>query len=116
MDGLADYDKKSGRLLWKVAIKNGVESGIATDSDLVYFGASDGQFYALNKTTGKTVWTFPTRIENLAAPLINDGTVYFLAGNNILYALDAKTGKQLWLYNRGDISSLYSWWLPAYSL
>jgi outer membrane protein assembly factor BamB len=106
LDGLTAWERNTGTLLWRMKIRNGIESGLALGGENIYFGASDGQFYAVNKTTGKAVWTFPTRIENLATPLVTDGYVYFLAGNNVLYALDAKSGKQLWVYNRGDVSSL----------
>jgi outer membrane protein assembly factor BamB len=106
LDGVVAFEKNNGHLLWRADVAHGVESGLAISGDNIFFGASDGQFYCLNKLTGKTVWTFPTRVENLARPLVQDGVVYFLSGNNVLYALDEKSGKQLWVYNRGDISSL----------
>jgi outer membrane protein assembly factor BamB len=106
IDSVVAYNAKAGNLLWRFTVKHGVESGFAIDDERLFFGGSDGQFYALYKSSGKLAWSFPTRVENLATPTVAGGVVYFLAGNNVLYALDAKTGKQLWFYNRGDVSAL----------
>ena len=64
-------------------IKGGVEGGAAVYNDLVYFGAGDGYFYALDIETGAPKWKFPIRFEGLAAPTAHDGTVFVLAGNNV---------------------------------
>ncbi len=106
IDGLVVFNADNGNEIWRLPIRNGIESGVAVDGDQLFFGASDGQFYSVDKRTGKVIWNFPTRVENLAAPLVNLGVVYFLSGNNVLYALDSKTGKQLWVYNRGEASQL----------
>lgn len=106
LDSVVSYSLASGDIKWRFKVKNGIESGFAVDNQYLFFGGSDGQFYALNKNNGKLIWSFPTRAENLGPPEIAQGVVYFIAGNNVLYALDAKTGKQLWNYNRGDASSI----------
>ncbi len=106
IDGVVAYERFTGKEIWRLKIANGVESSAALVRDRLFFGASDGQFYSVEANTGKIVWTFPTRIENLAEPLIDDGIVYFLTGNNSVYALDAATGKQIWLYTRQDPNPL----------
>jgi outer membrane protein assembly factor BamB len=72
----------------------------------VFIGANDGQFYSIDADSGRILWTFPTRIENLSEPLLDNGILYFLTGNNSVYALEADSGKQLWLYTRQDPSIL----------
>lgn len=104
MDGISGYDKVTGQLVWKLPIQNGVEPSATHIKDRLFVGASDGEFYSLEASTGKIQWSFPTKAENLAAPLLADGVVYFLAGNNVFYALDAATGRQIWLYSRQDTS------------
>lgn len=106
LDGIAAYRKDSGRLIWRKTIANGVESTAALAGDVLYFGANDGYFYALSALNGDVKWSFPTRIENLAEPLIVDKLVYFLSGSNSLFALDRETGKQVWLYSRQDTQAL----------
>lgn len=106
IDGLVAYNANKGHELWRLNIQNGVEGSATLVQNKLYFGGNDGQFYAVEATSGKVLWTFPTRIENLSEPLVDAGVVYFLTGNNSLYALDANTGKQLWLYSRQDPNPL----------
>lgn len=100
IDGIVAYGRKDGVELWRMPLVNGVEGGAQIVGDRLYFGGSDGNFYAVNLNNGKTVWTFPVRAETLAAPTVEGGVVYFESGADVVYALDASTGKQLWLYNR----------------
>ncbi len=105
LDGVVAFDRLSGQEKWRLPIANGVEASAAQVKDRVFLGASDGNFYSIEASTGKIIWSFLTKAENLGEPLLDDGVVYFLSGNNILYALDASTGKQIWLYSRQDTSS-----------
>lgn len=106
IDGLVAYTQQGGQSRWRLAIPNGVESSAALINNRLFFGAMDGQFYSVNADNGMVIWTFPTRIETLAEPLLVDGVVYFLTGNNSLFALDAATGKQSWIYSRQESSTL----------
>ncbi|MEN0060203.1 MAG: PQQ-binding-like beta-propeller repeat protein [Bdellovibrio sp.] len=104
LDGVVAYDKISGQEKWRLPIPNGAEPSAAFIRDRLFIGASDGQFYSIEASTGLVQWSFATKAENLSAPLLDEGVVYFMAGNNVLYALDAATGRQLWLYSRQDTS------------
>ncbi|MBO9668725.1 MAG: PQQ-binding-like beta-propeller repeat protein, partial [Bdellovibrio sp.] len=104
IDGISAYDRENGFLKWRLPIKNGVEPSATLIRDRLFVGASDGNFYSIEASTGRVQWTFPTKSENLSEPLLDEGVVYFLAGNNVLYALDASTGRQIWLYSRQDTS------------
>lgn len=105
MDGLVAYDRDNGQELWRLPIQNGVEGSAALIKNRLFFGASDGNFYSIEASSGSIVWSFATKSENLGEPLLEDGVVYFLSGSNVVFALDAATGKQLWLYSRQDTSS-----------
>lgn len=107
LDGIVAYNRDSGYEIWRLKILNGVEAGATVINDRLFFGASDGQFYSVNAKTGKVLWSFPTRSENIAEPLLDstNGIVYFLSGANVVYALDAESGRQVWLYSRQDTSS-----------
>lgn len=106
IDGVVAYQKDGGREIWRKKIQNGVESTAAIVNDLVFFGANDGFFYCISAANGETKWNFPTRIENLAEPLLIEDLVIFLSGSNTVYALDAVSGKQAWIYTRQDTQSL----------
>ncbi|UOF01985.1 outer membrane protein assembly factor BamB family protein [Bdellovibrio reynosensis] len=104
LDGIVAYERESGKQKWRLNIPNGAEPSAALIRDRLFVGASDGNFYSIEASTGQVQWTFPTKAENLSTPLLDEGIVYFLAGNNVFYALDAATGRQLWLYSRQDTS------------
>ncbi len=75
---------------------------------VVYFGARDGFFYALNATTGDSLWKYSA--ENswvLTTAAVKDSTVYFGTSDTyLLLALDAKTGKKK--YSMKAAGYLYS--------
>lgn len=106
IDGVVAYDKTSGKELWRLPVLNGVEASAAIVRERIFFGALDGQVYSVDIKSGQVEWTYPTRIENLAEPLLVEGTLYIQSGSNALFALDAATGKQLWIYTRQDPSAL----------
>ncbi len=101
VDGVSSWNRETGNVQWRFPVQNGVEGGIGLVKDRLFFGGSDGQFYSIN-TSGKLLWSFPTRAENLSEPLIAEGNVYFLAGNNMLFSLDAESGRQNWVYSRQE--------------
>ncbi|MCM2280854.1 MAG: PQQ-binding-like beta-propeller repeat protein [Bdellovibrionaceae bacterium] len=106
IDGVVAFDRKTGSQAWRLSIENGVEGGAQLVDGRLYFGASDGQFYAVNAENGSVLWTFPVRAETLAPPTVDGGVVYFQSGADLVFALNASTGKQLWLYNRQTTAQL----------
>ncbi len=106
IDGISAYDRKTAQQIWRFDVKDGVEGGAQLAEDILYFGAGDGQLYALQQATGKLLWSYPLKAEGLAEPLVRAGVLYVLGGNNVAHALDAKTGKLIWVYNRREASNL----------
>src|SRR5690242_14307036 len=53
IDGLVAYDRKTAALRWRMEIKDGAEAGAVLAEDALYFGAGDGQFYAVQVDSGK---------------------------------------------------------------
>lgn len=109
IDGFSAHDSKSGQVIWRKKIENGVESTSAEFKDRLYVSASDGYFYALNTKTGQEIWKYKTQAENISEPLYDqkEGRVYFISGSHMLYALDAESGQPLWTHSRQD-TSLFS--------
>ena len=106
IDGVVAYDRDSARVKWRLDIRDGVEGGAFLSEGLLFFGASDGQLYAVQPESGKVVWTYPLKAEGLGRPLVKAGILYVLGGNNVAHALNAKTGKLIWLYNRREASNI----------
>lgn len=105
-DGITAFNEKWATVAWRFPVKEGVEPGGTIYRNTLFFGASDGQFYALNADNGQLLWTYPLRAEGLGRPLVHGDTVYVLGGNSVLHALEASTGKMKWVYTRRDTATL----------
>jgi outer membrane protein assembly factor BamB len=106
IDGIVAYDRHSAREKWRMHIADGVESGAYLFDGILYFGAGDGFFYAVNSTDGQLLWSYPLKAEGLGKPMLSGEDIYVLGGNNVAHSLKAKTGKLNWVYTRRDASSL----------
>ena len=86
-------------------------------SQAVRFGAPGAQVVrgtgisavdAVNALTGKLVWTFPTKGEDMPTPVAVGGRLIFADGGGHVVALDPATGKQLWRTSIGSFVSMSS--------
>lgn len=100
IDGLANYDRKTGREIWRIDLKNGVEGGAELAADTLFIGAGDGLLRSVDALSGKTNWSVPMRAELLAPPTLDRGILIAQTGADVVYGLEAQTGKLLWTYNR----------------
>jgi outer membrane protein assembly factor BamB len=83
-------------------------SSPAIKNDLVYFGSGDGNFYALDKTTGKEKWRFETNGIIHSSPALAFGNVYFGGWDTFLHALDENSGEEKWRFKTGDDTVRYN--------
>lgn len=66
-------------------------------NDLVYFGSLSGNFYALDRASGKPKWQFNAgRNGGWARPVFAAGKVISAQWGGSIYAWDAVTGKETW--------------------
>ena len=77
------------------------------DDHHVYFGTDIGDFFALDQTDGKIVWTYeigkhPPGKGIFSSPTLCKGLVYFGGYDGNVYALDAATGTKKWTYSDAD--------------
>lgn len=113
-------DARTGEELWRFdpevpgskavdACCDVVNRGMAAWGDKVYFGALDGRLIALDRETGRQVWSTMTvdpekRYTITGAPRIVDGKVIIGNGGGELgvrgyvTAYDAETGEQVWRF------------------
>lgn len=106
LDGLVAYHQDTGREVWRIRIPQGVEAGGVVIRDRLFVGSNNGRVYGIDLASAQILWSFDTRAEVVAEPLLADGVLYFLSGGGSVFALDAATGKQLWTYNRQDTAAM----------
>jgi len=76
--------------------------GVAVDS-LCFFGSSDGSVRAIDLTTGKLRWEFPTAAPIKSPPTIWEGRLYVGSGDGYAYCLEAATGRLLWRFRAAPV-------------
>ena len=97
-EGVKAFHRATGRLLWEA---KGVSAGsvFVIHKDRLYFGGSDGFFYALEADSGRLVWKFPVGSEIISAPIVFQDAVYWQSSHQKIYAREiAKNGRLLWTY------------------
>lgn len=98
---------------WSFDAKAPVRSTAAASLTTVFFGSSDGKFYALDKQTGKQKWIFNSGSAINSSPALDKGNVYFSNNTQTVFALDAATGKQVWKHDFGKNRD-YDWGFDYY--
>lgn len=99
-------DARNGQLKWKFKAVKGIVSLPTVADGVLYLGAGDALFYAVEPLTQKVKWKSSSGDESfvLTAPVVADGKVIFGSDNSIFYALDIQTGQTQWEYDtRGQL-------------
>lgn len=73
-----------------------IHSSPLVDDNAVYFGDEDGVFHAVNKLTGKRLWSFRTNAEIISSANLSGKGIVFGSYDGHLYCLDRSKGKLLW--------------------
>jgi outer membrane protein assembly factor BamB len=92
------------RILWRYlrpAARFPFYSSAAAAGDRIVVGGRDKLVHCLNATTGKPIWTFPTRARVDSSPAIADGRVYIGSNDGHFYVLDLAAGTKLWDFEAG---------------
>jgi outer membrane protein assembly factor BamB len=115
--------------LWSWTPPGGdLTSSPIVNDGVIYIGAENGDFYAINAVTGKIKWTKKLTISNCAnAGIVSSATVavdsathkltvYFGAADHYLYALNAANGATVWKHLIGpatDNNDYYNFSSPT---
>jgi outer membrane protein assembly factor BamB len=91
---------------WKLKLQAAGEKAYAFNNpvvkdDTIYFGSTDGNFYALDIATGYMKWVFKSQGSINSVPFADADKVYFGSNDGTAYALWRKDGKQAWSYYTG---------------
>ncbi len=87
-----------------------VRSTPAISNGTIFFGSSDGNFYALDAESGIQKWKFKTGGGVSSSPTVSDNKVWFTSRDGYLYALDAASGRELWKFEFGKDLGIQNYW------
>jgi outer membrane protein assembly factor BamB len=87
---------------WQFKTAGPIKSSAAVVDGKVFVGSDDGNFYALDASSGKKLWAYKTGGGIESSPLVLDGKVYFGSSDAFLYALNAADGALAWKLETGD--------------
>jgi outer membrane protein assembly factor BamB len=97
-------DWKAKTVAWRYQAGGGEfpfhSSAAATDKAIVV-GGRDKLVHAIDRLTGKKLWTFPTRAKVDSSPAIVGDRVFIGSNDGNLYELSLADGKELWKFNAG---------------
>ena len=128
-DYLYALNVKTGKPEWQFDALNQLMGTPIIDNGIVYIGAGNSVFayshaikfaihnshiirgvdisayYALNARTGKLIWEYHTKGEDMPTPVYYNNELIFGNGDGHIYGLNASTGKLLWkTYIRSFVS------------
>ena len=91
---------------WELALGNSERRSFAFNNlivkdDMLYFGSTDGNFYAMSIATGYMEWVFRSGAPINSVPYADARRVYFGSNDGNVYALDRATGEEIWKYDVG---------------
>ncbi len=98
-------DWQKGELAWTYANPDRdqqIDSSPAVSQDLVVIGHGDKHLHAIDRKTGKGIWTVPTRAKIDACPVIAGDKVIVGSNDKQLYLVRLSDGEVLWKYNAGQ--------------
>jgi outer membrane protein assembly factor BamB len=79
-----------------------IVSAVIASGNILYFGCSDGNLYAIDAALGNEKWHFTTQGEIWATPSINNNIVFISSFDKNIYAVDATTGSEKWRFPTGS--------------
>lgn len=73
---------------------------------IVYVGAGDGGFHAVDASSGRRTWRFASRAKIRSGAALSGDTVYFGSADHFVYALDRRTGAERWRFDtKADVDT-----------
>ncbi len=88
--------------LWTFQTEGAIWGSPAVDNGTVYVGSDDGNLYAVEAKTGRSIWKFVSQGIVRSQPAISSGLVYIASDDGFLYAIHAQDGTQAWRTDIGN--------------
>ena len=70
--------------------------------ETIYFGSTDGNFYALDIESGYMRWVFKTERPINSVPFADEDNVYFGSNDGKVYAVSRDEGNEIWSFFTGN--------------
>ncbi|HUX52514.1 MAG TPA: PQQ-binding-like beta-propeller repeat protein [Spirochaetia bacterium] len=91
---------------WKLQLQTDGSTAFAFNNfvirkNVMYFGSTDGNFYAMDLETGYMKWVFKTGAPVNSIPYADNKNVYFGSNDGNVYAVSRSDGKKVWAYFTG---------------
>ncbi len=84
------------KLAWRFDAGHMVVASPVVADGVLFAGAKNGLFFALDAKTGARKWQFAADAPITATAAVNGGVVYFISEANTVYALNAADGALVW--------------------
>lgn len=97
---------KQGRVLWRTFLEGSSQAAPVIADGVLYVGANDGSFQAMNAATGERVWRSDIGVEVVGEAALYKDSVLLGSGDGFVYALKKDTGNLVWKADTGE--SIYS--------
>ncbi len=96
------FDPKTGEVKWKYRDRNfPYYSSAALTADRVIIGGRDKRLHAIDRATGKGVWTFQSRGQVDSSPVICGDAIIVGSEDGRLYCIALADGQERWAYEIG---------------
>jgi len=105
---LTAINKSIGSVAFEFDTNENIASGVAVDSDAVYFGLGSGNyaFFAVDTADGSELWSFTNAANNISSDVVlDDSAVYFGEEGGKIYSLDKSDGSENWSFTTGGAIS-----------
>jgi outer membrane protein assembly factor BamB len=99
----ADGPVNLGGVLWRFPTMGPVRSSPVAAGDVVYVGSTDGNLYALDRTTGAERWRVDVKSPVSSSPAVTRGLVIFGSRDGAFHAVDAASGAFRWRFDTGPL-------------
>lgn len=86
----------SGREKWQFQLDSSITSGISESGNMLFFGSETGRIYAVNKATGREIWSFKTENTIYGKPAVMKDSVVFAEADGELLCLAISDGSLIW--------------------
>jgi outer membrane protein assembly factor BamB len=91
-----------GVIEWSLQTAGPVRGSALVDSTLVYLGSADGDFYAIDRSTGAERWRYQAGGPIHSSAAAWGELIYFGDRSNTFYALERSTGRERWRAETGS--------------
>lgn len=87
---------------WRFDAGAPIRSTALVDGELVFFGTTKGDFFAINKKDKQVKWKYNTGYPVNSSAASQDRKIFFSDNKQTLYCLDQLTGRKQWEFAMGE--------------